>query len=74
MLTPSDIVILILLVVSGVFIWIARKSSSNQRTDASHSHDHEARPSTEQNEVHGKTNEHAGYGEGKKKDAPCNFK
>lgn len=74
MFTPTDIVILILLVASVVFIWIARRSSFNHGTDESRTHDLEAPPSAERKETQGKTNEHAGYSQGKENDSPHNGK
>jgi hypothetical protein len=74
MLTANDILILILLVGSGIFIWVVRNSSSDHRTDKSIAHDLEIPPSAEQKETHDETNELAGHGKSKKEDAQCNCK
>jgi len=59
MLTPSDIAVLVLLVGSGIFIWIARRSSLDHRKDTSRTHDYnESPPSAEQMETHDETNKH----------------
>lgn len=74
MFTPSDIVVLILLVGSGILIWIARRASFAQREDAANAHDHERTPSVEQMETRGETNNNTNYGQSKKTDAPCDYK
>jgi hypothetical protein len=59
MLTPSDIAVLVLLVGSGIFIWIARRSSLDHPKDTPRTHDYnESPPSAEQMETHDETNKH----------------
>ena len=74
MFTPSDIVVLILLVGSGILIWIARRASLAQREDTAKTHDHEHPPSVEQKETHGETNNHSNHCQSKKSEAPCDCK
>lgn len=72
MFTPSDIVVFILLIGSGILIWIARRSNSTYQKDAPSDHDHENPPSAEQMESLCETNNHASHGQSKNKDASCN--
>jgi hypothetical protein len=58
MFTPSDFVVLILIVGSGIFIWVARRSSLKHRKDGT-THDYDESPtSAEQMQTHDETNNH----------------
>ena len=69
MLTPSDIFILILLVGSGILIWIARCSKSTYQNDASITPHHESHPSAGQMGNHGETNSYTSHSQSEKEDA-----
>jgi hypothetical protein len=59
MFSSSDIVVLVLLIGSVIFIWVARRSSADHRQDASRTHDTDESPSSaEQMATHDETNKH----------------
>ena len=74
MFTLSDIIVLIMLVGSGILIWVARRSNSVYSGDASKAHDQESSSVAEQMEIHDETNNHTDSGQSEEKDVPCNCK
>jgi len=70
MFTPSDIVVLVLIVGSVILIWMARSSRSGHRDEESKPHTHETPPSPEQMEPPGASDHPAGHGQTEQKGRP----
>lgn len=74
MFTPSDIVVLILLVGSGILIWIARRPGLSHPKDTPAPQDHDSPSSVEQLEVKGESDHHTGPDQSQQEDDPWHSK
>lgn len=72
MFTSSDIVVLILIIVSGILIWIARSSRAIHRKDVPNTHDRETQLATDQMGAGGDTHIQSGHEQSKKENTPSN--
>lgn len=72
MFTSSDIVVLILIIVSGILVWIARSSRVIHRKDVPNTHDRETPLAADQTGTDGETQIQTGHDQSKKENTPSN--